>query len=163
MRRRARFGATATCGRAGVRYTSDKLGSARVSATTDGFARRTAARETPGPVEVCYDSQNRAEAILDPRGRGLLLIWLIPLAVLTLAFAVALTPPRPWAYCDAPKCVGRVWDDISLPAALLQRNDRAIQHLSIADVMFRLYLSGRPRPLACPALSGHTARGARCE
>jgi hypothetical protein len=75
---------------ANVRYTGDKIGSVLVGSTSDGSAKRTVARYAPGrTIEVHYDLANPAQSILKPGGYGLLLFWLIPAAVLVLAFFTA--------------------------------------------------------------------------
>lgn len=75
---------------AGVRYTSDKLGSAQISASTDALARRASARYPAGSIiQVHYNPANPSEAIVNPGGRGLLLLWLLPLGMVILAYVVA--------------------------------------------------------------------------
>ena len=75
---------------AGVRYTGDKLGSASVSSNVEAAARRKAARYPAGSaIQVHYNPANPAEAIVKPAGWALLLLWLIPLAMLILAYVAA--------------------------------------------------------------------------
>jgi Protein of unknown function (DUF3592) len=74
----------------GVRYTGDKLGTtARVSSNIPAGARRGATRYAPGSqVDIRYNPENPAESILDPRIGPLWLLWLIPAAMLALAWFV---------------------------------------------------------------------------
>jgi hypothetical protein len=74
----------------GVRYTGDKLGTTgRFSSNIAGFARRGAARYAPGSaVEIRYNPDKPAESILDPRVGPLWLLWLVPAAMLALAWFV---------------------------------------------------------------------------
>ena len=75
---------------AGVRYTSDKAsGSTRMSSNVEAFARTMAEKYPAGmAVEVHYNPDNPAESVLQPGGRRLLLLWLVPLAVLALAYFI---------------------------------------------------------------------------
>jgi len=74
---------------AGVRYTGDKTGTtARVTSNIPALVKP-AARYAPGAaVEIHYHSENPAESILRPRTGPLWLLWLIPIAVLALGYAV---------------------------------------------------------------------------
>jgi hypothetical protein len=75
---------------AGVRYTSDQVGASRTSSNVEKFARRIADRYPEGStIEIHYNPANPAEAIVKPGGRALLLLWLIPLAIVTLAYVAA--------------------------------------------------------------------------
>ena len=75
----------------GVRYTGDKVPVAgTVGASTDALARRTADKYPTGKViEVHYNPDNPSESVLDPRVRGLWLLWIVPAAMLALAYYVA--------------------------------------------------------------------------
>ena len=75
---------------AGVRYTSDKSGTTgRISSNIEAFVRKGAQAFPAGmAVEIHYNPDNPAEAILNPRTGPLWLLWLIPAAVLTLAYFV---------------------------------------------------------------------------
>ena len=75
---------------AGVRYTSDKLGSSEMSSNIEASARRIVDRYPAGStIEIHYNPANPAEAIVKPGGRALLLLWLIPLAMVILAYIAA--------------------------------------------------------------------------
>jgi Protein of unknown function (DUF3592) len=75
---------------AGVRYTRDKLGSSETSSNIEKFARRIADRYPAGStIEIHYNPANPAEAIVKPGGRTLLLLWLLPLAMVILAYIAA--------------------------------------------------------------------------
>ena len=75
---------------AGVRYTSDKLGSSEMSSTVETVARRISDRYPAGStIDIHYNPANPAEAIVKPGGRALLLLWLIPLAMVLLAYIAA--------------------------------------------------------------------------
>ena len=75
---------------AGVRYTSDKLGSSEMSSTVEKVARRISDRYPAGStIDIHYNPANPAEAIVKPGGRALLLLWLIPLAMVLLAYIAA--------------------------------------------------------------------------
>ena len=75
---------------AGVRYTSDKLGSSEMSSNIETFARRISDRYPAGStIDIHYNPANPAEAIVKPGGRALLLLWLIPLAMVILAYIAA--------------------------------------------------------------------------
>ena len=75
---------------AGVRYTSDKLGSSQMSSNIETAARRIADRYPTGStIEIHYNPSNPAEAIVKPGSRALLLLWLIPLAMVILAYVAA--------------------------------------------------------------------------
>jgi hypothetical protein len=75
---------------AGVRYTRDKLGSSQMSSNVEKFARRISDRYPAGSmIEIHYNPANPAEAIVKPGGRALLLLWLIPLAMVILAYIAA--------------------------------------------------------------------------
>ena len=75
----------------GVRYTGDKVPVAgTASAGTDALARRTAAKYPTGKIiEVHYNPDNPSESVLEPRVRGLWLLWIVPAAMLALAYYVA--------------------------------------------------------------------------
>lgn len=75
---------------AGVRYTGDKVNmGGTVSASTDALARRVAAKYPVGvAVEVHYNPANPADSVLEPRATVLWLFWLMPAAVLALAYYV---------------------------------------------------------------------------
>lgn len=79
---------------AGVRYTGDKVSSVGTSgAASDAAARRSAAKYPAGQtVEVHYNPDNPAESVLEPRIRLLWLLWMIPAAMLALAYYVARHP-----------------------------------------------------------------------
>ena len=74
----------------GVRYTGDKVNmGGTVSASTDALARRVAAKYPVGvAVEVHYNPDNPADSVLEPRATVLWLFWLMPAAVLALAYYV---------------------------------------------------------------------------
>jgi hypothetical protein len=76
---------------AGVRYTGDKFSASQFSANTEVLARRQAERYPAGSaIQVHYNPANPAEAIVNPGGRALLLLlWLVPLAVVILAYVAA--------------------------------------------------------------------------
>jgi hypothetical protein len=71
----------------GVRYTGDQRGTTgRTSSNVAAFVRP-GARYQPGRVvEIHYNPDNPAESILDPRTGPLWLLWLIPAAMLALAY-----------------------------------------------------------------------------
>ena len=73
-----------------MRYSSDKSGTTgRVSSNIEALVRKRAAAYPAGmAVEVHYNPDNPAEAILNPRTGPLWLLWLIPAAMLTLAYFV---------------------------------------------------------------------------
>src|SRR5262249_15582749 len=75
---------------AGVRYTGDKVGTTgRASSNMAALVRSVAARYPAGSaVVIRYNPDNPAESILDPRAGPLWLLWLIPAAVLALAWFV---------------------------------------------------------------------------
>lgn len=75
---------------AGVRYTADKSATGgRVSSNIEAFARKAAEQVPAGTaVEVHYNPDNPAESAIDPRIGWLFLLWLIPAAMLTLAYFV---------------------------------------------------------------------------
>ena len=75
---------------AGIRYTGDKVNmGGTVSASTDALARRVAAKYPVGAaVEVHYNPGNPAESVLEPRATVLWLFWLMPAAILALAYYV---------------------------------------------------------------------------
>jgi uncharacterized protein DUF3592 len=74
----------------GVRYTGDKVGTTgRASSNIAALVRSGGARYPAGSaVEIHYNPDNPAESILDPRVGPLWLLWLIPAAVLALAYFV---------------------------------------------------------------------------
>ncbi len=75
---------------AGVRYTGDKVNmGGAVSASTDALARRVAAKYPVGTaVEVHYNPANPAESMLETRSAVVRLFWLMPAAMLALAYYV---------------------------------------------------------------------------
>jgi hypothetical protein len=75
---------------AGVHYTGDTAaGGTRVSSNVEAIARRSAEKYSAGmTVNIHYNPDNPAESVLKPGGRGLLLLWLIPAAMLALAYFV---------------------------------------------------------------------------
>ena len=73
----------------GVPYTGDKTGTTgRASTTTPWLLGRGASYAAGDPVDIHYNPENPAESILRPRLGPLLLLWLIPVAVLALGYAV---------------------------------------------------------------------------
>ena len=61
-----------------------------VSASTDALARRSAAKYPVGTaIEIHYNPDNPSESVLEPRIRGLWLLWVVPVAMLALAYYVA--------------------------------------------------------------------------
>jgi hypothetical protein len=75
---------------AGVRYTADKSATGvRISSVLESFARKAAEPYPAGAaVEVHYNPDNPAESAIDPKTGWLLLLWLIPVAMLALAYSV---------------------------------------------------------------------------
>ena len=75
---------------AGVHYTGDTAASGtRVSSNLEVVARKSAEKYPVGiEVDVHYNPDNPAESVIKPGGRALLLLWLIPAAMLTLAYFV---------------------------------------------------------------------------
>ncbi len=75
---------------AGVRYTADKSATgARISSNLETFGRKAAEQYPAGTaVEVHYNPDNPAESAIDPKTGWLSLLWLIPAAMLALAYFV---------------------------------------------------------------------------
>ena len=75
---------------AGVHYTGDTAaGGTRVSSNLETIARKRAEKYPVGTaVDVHYNPENPAESVIKPGGRALLLLWLIPIGMLTLAYFV---------------------------------------------------------------------------
>lgn len=75
---------------AGVRYTGDKSASSgRISSNLDAFAKKAAAANPIGKVvQVHYNPDNPAESVIDPRSGFLWLLWIVPVAMLALAYFV---------------------------------------------------------------------------
>ena len=73
---------------AGVHYTGDTAASGtRVSSNLESVARKMAEKYPAGTeIDVHYNPDNPAESVINPGGRALLLLWLMPVAVLTLAY-----------------------------------------------------------------------------
>jgi hypothetical protein len=60
---------------------------ARVSSNVQAIARKRAEKYPVGAeVDVHYNPDNPAESVIKPGGRALLLLWLIPAAMVTLAY-----------------------------------------------------------------------------
>ncbi len=76
----------------GVRYTGDvAAGGTRVSSNIESFARKMADKYPAGTVlDIRYNPDNPAESVLQPAGRWLLLLWLVPAIMLTLAYYASL-------------------------------------------------------------------------
>lgn len=75
---------------AGVRYSGNTVGTGATTRANSPKLVKVDPRYTPGlAVTIHYNPENPAEAILDPNPRRLWLLWLIPAAVLALAFIVA--------------------------------------------------------------------------
>jgi hypothetical protein len=74
----------------GLRYTGTQVGAtARTTSNIVALVRpRNKAHEPGSAVEVHYNPENPAESIVGPRSGPLWLLWLIPAAVLALAWAV---------------------------------------------------------------------------
>jgi hypothetical protein len=61
-----------------------------MSASTDALARRSIVKYPTGRiVEVHYNPDNSSESVLEPRVRSLWLLWIVPVAMLALAYYVA--------------------------------------------------------------------------
>ena len=75
---------------AGVHYTGDTAASGtRVSSNLESVARKMAEKYPAGmAVEVHYNPDNPAESAIDPKTGWLVLLWLIPVAMLALAYTV---------------------------------------------------------------------------
>jgi hypothetical protein len=78
----------------GVKYSSEKINfGGTITATTDWFARRRAAKYPTGKtVDVYVNPQNASEAVLEPKGSQVWWIWLFPIALLGFAWFVAQQP-----------------------------------------------------------------------
>lgn len=73
----------------GVSYTGDKTGTtARVTSNIPALVKPGARYAAGEAVEIHYNPDNPAESILRPRTGPLWLLWLIPVAVLALGYAV---------------------------------------------------------------------------
>jgi hypothetical protein len=74
----------------GVGYTGDQIGTTgRVSSNIGAFVRPNARYQPGKVVDIHYNPDNPAEAILDPRTGPLWLLWLIPAVMLALAYVAA--------------------------------------------------------------------------
>jgi hypothetical protein len=74
----------------GVSYSGDQIGTTgRVSSNISGFVRPSARYQPGKVVDIHYNPANPAESILDPRIGPLWLLWLIPAAMLALAYFAA--------------------------------------------------------------------------
>ena len=74
---------------AGVHYTGDTTaGGTRVSSNLDNRGNRAEKYPVGTAVDVHYNPENPAESVIKPGGRALLLLWLIPIGMLTLAYFV---------------------------------------------------------------------------
>lgn len=60
----------------------------RVSANVAALTEPDAGYAPGRVVEIHYNADNPAEAILNPSTRGLWLLWLLPAAILALAYVV---------------------------------------------------------------------------
>jgi uncharacterized membrane protein len=75
---------------AGVRYSGDQIGTTgRVSSSMSGLVRPNARYQPGKVVDIHYNPDNPAESILAPRSGPLWLLWLVPAAMLALAYVAA--------------------------------------------------------------------------
>jgi hypothetical protein len=74
----------------GVRYTGDKTGTTgRASTTTPWVLGRGAPYAAGDAVDIHYNPENPTESILNPRLGPLWWLWIVPIGVLALAYAIA--------------------------------------------------------------------------
>ncbi len=75
---------------AGVRYTGDmSTGGTKVSSNIEAIARKSAERYPAGStIDVHYNPDNPAESAINPGSAWINLLWLIPAALLTLAYFI---------------------------------------------------------------------------
>ena len=74
----------------GVTYQGDRLTIGTFTSSSQGLARRTAAKYPVGSeIKVHYDPLSPGESVINPRSGPHLVLWLVAAAVFAFAWAVA--------------------------------------------------------------------------